>query len=177
MGFVNAHYVAYATGLGAGPIAAASSLASVGIMSLLGALVFGRLGDRRGPRGMLSLSYVLRGLGYGVLLLATSLPVATIGIMIIGLSWTSVISLTGAVSADQFGLRRLGTIYGAMFAIMPIGSALGVWIAGHVFDATGSYNIALWISMGLGLFAAAVVGLPRFRELAPETAPSVAAAD
>ncbi len=168
MGFVNAHFIAYATALGASTIAAAGSLASVGAMSIVGALVFGYFSDRRGVRPILAIAYGLRGFGYIILLMADSLPVATLGVMIIGISWTSVISLTGAISADQFGLRRLGTVYGSIFGVMPLGAASGVWIAGRVFDDTGSYDIALVISMALGIGAALIIGLPRYRELAPE---------
>lgn len=167
MGFVNAHYVAYATELGAGAIAAAGSLASVGVMGIIGALGFGYLADRKGTRPLLAIAYSFRGLGYAVLLLADSLPMATLGVMIIGMSWTSVISLTGAVSADQFGLRRLGTVYGAIFGIMPLGASTGVWVAGRVFDSNGNYDFALWISMGIGLGAAALIGIPKYRQLAP----------
>ena len=167
MGFVNAHFVAYATDMGAGTIAAASALASVGVMSVAGALTFGHFADRRGARAALAIAYAFRGAGYAVLLLADSLPMATLGVMILGMSWTSVISLTGAVSADQFGLRRLGTVYGAIFGIMPVGASLGVWVAGQVFDATGTYDAALWASMAVGLAAAAIVGIPRYRQLAP----------
>ena len=168
MGFVNAHYIAYATGLGAGAVAAASSLATVGVMGIAGALLFGYLADRRGTRPILSIAYAFRGIGYAVLLTADSLPIATLGVMFIGASWTSVISLTGAVSADQFGLRRLGTVYGSIFAIMPLGASSGVWVAGRVFDVDGNYDLALWISMGVGLGAAALIGLPRYRQLAPQ---------
>ena len=168
MGFVNAHFIAYATGLGASTIAAAGSLATVGAMSIAGALIFGYFSDRRGVRHILAIAYGFRGFGYGVLLLSDSLTMATLGIMIIGVSWTSAISLTGAISADQFGLRRLGTVYGSIFGIMPLGAASGVWIAGRVFDDTGSYDLALLISMAIGLGAALLIGLPHYRQLAPE---------
>ncbi len=171
MGFVNAHYVAYATGLGASAIAAAGSLATVGAMGIIGALGFGFFADRRGTRPVLSIAYSFRGIGYAVLLLADSLPMATLGVMIIGMSWTSVISLTGSVSADQFGLRRLGTVYGAIFGIMPVGAASGVWVAGRVFDSDGNYDLALWISMALGLGVAALIGIPRYKQLAPTLGP------
>ena len=167
MGFVNAHFIAYATGLGAGTVAAAGSLATVGAMSIAGAVIFGYFSDRRGVRPILAIAYAFRGLGYAVLLMADSLTMATLGVMIIGISWTSVISLTGAISADQFGLRRLGTVYGSIFGVMPLGAASGVWIAGRVFDNTGTYDLALQISMGIGLGAALLIGLPRYRELAP----------
>jgi predicted MFS family arabinose efflux permease len=170
MGFVNAHFVAYATDLGASTIASASALASVGAMSIVGALIFGFFADRRGARPSLAISFALRGIGYAVLLMADSLPVATLGIMVIGLSWTSVISLTGVVSADQFGNRRLGTVYGTIFSIMPLGHSLAMWFSGHVFDTTGTYQTALWVSMALGLAASVIVGLPRYRQLAPARA-------
>jgi MFS family permease len=167
MGFVNAHFVAYATSLGAGTVAAAVALATVGAMSVTGALVFGSLADKHGARPVLAVAYAFRGAGYGVLLMADSLVLATIGIMIIGASWTSVISLTGAVSSNQFGLRRLGTVYGMIFGVMPLGASSGVWIAGRVFDTRDSYDLALWIAMAIGLGAAAIVGIPRYRQLAP----------
>ena len=177
MGFVNAHFVAYATGFGASPIEAAGSLATVGVMSVVGALAFGALSDRRGRRLVLAVTYTLRGAGYGVLLLADSLPMATLGIMVIGVSWTSVISITGALSADQFGLRRLGTVYGSIFTVMPLGAAAGVWLAGRIYDINGSYDTALVISMAIGLFAGALIGLPRYRELAPRQVPVSQAAE
>ena len=168
MGFVNAHFVAYATGLGASAIAAAGGLATVGAMSIAGALIFGTMADRHGTRPILAIAYGFRGIGYGVLLMANSLPMAIAGVMLIGVAWTSVISLAGAVSADQFGLRRLGTVYGALFGVMPLGASLGVWIAGRVFDNSGSYDVALQISMALGIGAALLIGLPRYKQLAPE---------
>ena len=146
-------------------------------MSVVGALAFGALSDRRGRRAVLAMTYTLRGTGYGVLLLADSLPMATLGVMVIGVSWTSVISITGALSADQFGLRRLGTVYGSIFTVMPLGAAASVWLAGRIYDVTGSYDTALVISMAIGLFAAAVIGLPRYRELAPRQVPVSQAAE
>jgi MFS family permease len=172
MGFVNAHFVAFATGLGVGSVAAASALSAVGVTSIIGALAFGFLADKRGGLSVLATAYLLRGAGYAVLLLADSLAVATLGLVAIGLSWTSVISLTGSASAEQFGLRRLGTVYGTMFTIMPVGASLGVWVAGWVFDTRGNYDLALWISLVLGMGSAALIGLPRYRQLAPELAPA-----
>ena len=85
-----------------------------------------------------------------------------------------VISLTGSVSADQFGLRRLGTVYGSIFGVMPLGAASGVWIAGKIYDSQGSYDIALAAAMAVGLIAAVVIGIPRYRQLAPEIQPTTA---
>jgi len=119
-------------------------------------------------------AYSFRGIGYGILLLAGSLWGATIGVMIIGASWTTVISLTGSVSADQFGLKRLGTVYGSIFGVMPLGAAMSVWVAGKIYDSQGSYDIALWVAMAVGLTSAVLIGIPRYRQLAPEIQPTSA---
>ncbi|MFP6679787.1 MAG: MFS transporter [Dehalococcoidia bacterium] len=168
MGFVNAHFVAYAQDLGASTIAAAGALATVGVTGVIGALTFGNMADRRNPRHVLAVAYSFRGIGYVFLLLAPNLWIATLGVMIIGASWTSVISLTGAVSADQFGLKRLGTVYGTIFGIMPLGAASGVWIAGRMYDTQGNYDIALAAAMIVGLASAILIGIPKYRQLAPE---------
>ena len=85
---------------------------------------------------------------------------AAIGVIIIGSSWTSVISLTGTVTSDVFGLRRLGTIYGTMFVVMPFGASSAVWLAGQLYDTMGNYDLALWISLAMGLIATLAVGIP-----------------
>ena len=89
---------------------------------------------------------------------------AVIGVMFIGISWTSVISLTGSVSSQFFGLKKLGTIYGTMFGVMPFGASAGVWVAGKIFDVNGSYDTALWLSLLAGLGTSLIIGTPRFRQ-------------
>ena len=160
MGFVNAHFIAYSMDLGATTIQAAYALATVGLAGLAGGLGFGLMADKFGRRPLLVLAFVIRGLGYAVLLTANVLPMAILGVVIIGSSWTSVISLTGTVASDTYGLRRLGTIYGTMFAVMPFGASSAIWLAGKIYDSTGSYDIALWISLGMGLLAATAVAMP-----------------
>ena len=160
MGFVNAHFVAFATDFGATAVQGAIALATVGISGLAGGLCFGFLADKFGRRPLLAIAYGMRAIGYGVLLVAGSLPIAILGVVIIGSSWTSVISLTGTVTSDEFGLRRLGTIYGTMFMVMPFGASSAVWLAGKIYDTNGNYDLAMWISLGMGVIAATAVGMP-----------------
>ena len=160
MGFVNAHFVAYTTDLGATAVQGAYALSTVGIAGLAGGLGFGFLADKFGRRPLLSVAYGMRALGYVVLLMATSLPLAILGVVFIGSSWTSVISLTGTVTSDEFGQRRLGTIYGTMFMVMPFGASSSVWLAGRIYDTTGSYTNAMWISLVMGLIAAIAIAMP-----------------
>lgn len=160
MGFVNAHFVAFATDLGATAVQGAIALATVGVSGLAGGLCFGFLADKFGRRPLLAIAYGMRAIGYGVLLVAGSLPIAILGVVIIGSSWTSVISLTGTVTSDEFGLRRLGTIYGTMFMVMPFGASSAVWLAGKIYDTNGNYDLAMWISLAMGVIAATAVGIP-----------------
>ena len=160
MGFVNAHFVAFATDFGATAVQGAIALATVGVSGLAGGLCFGFLADKFGRRPLLAIAYGMRAIGYGVLLMAGNLPIAILGVVIIGSSWTSVISLTGTVTSDEFGLRRLGTIYGTMFMVMPFGASSAVWLAGKIYDTNGNYDLAMWISLGMGVIAATAVGIP-----------------
>lgn len=160
MGFVNAHFVAFATDFGATAVQGAIALATVGVSGLAGGLCFGFLADKFGRRPLLAIAYGMRAIGYGVLLVAGSLPIAILGVVIIGSSWTSVISLTGTVTSDEFGLRRLGTIYGTMFMVMPFGASSAVWLAGKIYDTNGNYDLAMWISLAMGVIAATAVGIP-----------------
>ena len=160
MGFVNAHFIAYTGDLGVTAIQGAYALATVGIAGLAGGLGFGFMADKYGRRPLLVLSFIFRALGYTVLLTANGLPMAILGIVIIGSSWTSVISLTGTVVSDTYGLRRLGTIYGTMFTVMPFGASASFWLAGQIYDSSGSYDKALWSSLGMGLLAATAVAMP-----------------
>jgi MFS family permease len=160
MGFVNAHFVAYTTDFGATAVQGAGALATVGIAGLAGGLSFGFFADKFGRRPLLTISYAMRAFGYAVLLVASSLPMAILGVVIIGSSWTSVISLTGTVASDEFGLRKLGTIYGTMFIVMPFGASSAVWLAGKIYDTHGNYDLAMWISLGMALIAATAVGIP-----------------
>ena len=77
-----------------------------------------------------------------------------VGVLFVGFSWNSVISITAAYASDAFGITRLGTIYGTMFAVMPLGSGLGAYLGGVLYDSRGSYDIGIWTNIILLLLAA-----------------------
>jgi MFS family permease len=162
MAWVMTFYVDYALTTGLTREQAAIGLSVMGGMSIAGVLFMGWWADRVARMIPLSLTYLMRGSGFALLFLAgTNLPLVLVAMAIIGISWTATISVTSAMSADIFGRIKLGTIFGLMFAIMPLGSALGSALAGFLHDVTGSYAITIWVNFAVGISAGLVVLLIR----------------
>jgi len=76
-----------------------------------------------------------------------------------GLLWLSTVPLTSAMVAQIFGVQYLSMLGGFVFLSHQVGSFLGVWLGGRLYDATGSYDVVWWLAVGLGIFAA-LVNLP-----------------
>ena len=167
MSFVNAHFVTYVQDLGYHKMVAAGAYSLIGASAIVGALLLGHLSDRHGRRRLLSFSYHLRALGFVVVLLSMGIPFLNIaplgipallvGIILVGFSWNATVSITAAYASDRFGLSQLGTIYGAMFAVMPLGSGLGAYLGGLLYDTRGTYDIAIWSNIVLLLLATVTV--------------------
>ena len=134
---------------------------------------------------MLSASYNIRAVGFVIVLLSMGVPalgvpplgLATLlaGVMMVGFSWNSVVSVTAAYTSDRYGVRYLGTIYGTMFAVMPIGSGLGAFLGGLFYDIRGAYDVAIWSNIVL-LLAAMVLVFFRGERRPPELRVAEAAA-
>ena len=167
MSFVNAHFVTYVQDLGYQQMVAAGAFSLIGAAAIIGALLLGHLSDQHGRRKLLSFSYNLRALGFILVLLsmgipflnipALGIPALLVGIILVGFSWNATVSITAAYTSDRFGLSQLGTIYGAMFAVMPLGSGLGAYLGGLLYDAQGTYAIAIWSNIALLLLATGAV--------------------
>ena len=167
MSFVNAHFVSYARDLGYHPMVAAAAFSLIGASAIIGTLVLGHLSDKHGRRTFLSLSYHIRGLGFLIVLLSMGIPflgipamglaALLVGIVLVGISWNAVVGITAAYASDRFGLASLGTIYGAMFAVMPLGSGLGAFLGGYFFDLRESYDVAIWSTLVLLVISALLV--------------------
>jgi predicted MFS family arabinose efflux permease len=93
---------------------------------------------------------------------------------VMGLLWLSTVPPTNAVVAQIFGVAHLSMLGGFVFFSHQIGSFMGVWLGGYLYDKTGSYDIVWYISIALGVFAA-LVNLP-VKETAIARAPAAAAA-
>jgi MFS family permease len=162
MAWVMTFFVDYALETGLTRGAAATGLSVMGGMSIVGAFFMGWWADRIGRSIPLAIVYIMRGAGFGVLFLAaTNVPLMVFAMVIVGLSWTATVPLTSALSADIYGRRNLGTIFGIMFAVMPLGSAIGSAGAGFLHDLTGSYAMSIWLNVVMGIVAGLVVLMVR----------------
>ena len=89
-----------------------------------------------------------------------TLPITPLTVMVLsgalGLVWLSTVPLTSGLVSTFFGPTWMTMLYGVVFFSHQVGSFLGVWLGGVVYDATKSYDMMWWISIGLGLFAAAI---------------------
>ena len=183
MSFVNAHFVTYVQDLGYHKMVAAGAFSLIGASAIIGALLLGHLSDQHGRRILLSLSYHLRAMGFVLVLLSMGIPIFNIpsmgiatllvGILMVGFSWNATTSITAAYASDRFGLSQLGTIYGTMFAVMPLGSGLGAYLGGLLYDAQGTYAIAIWSNIVLLLLATGTVFSIKDRRL-PRAVPAPA---
>ncbi len=181
MAWVMTFFVDYALETGLTRNNAAVGLSLMGGMAILGSLMMGWWADRTDKLIPLSVTYMMRGGGFAILFFAgASFPLVLLAMTVIGISWTATVPLTSAVSADIYGRLRLGTIFGLMFAIMPLGSAMGSAAAGFLHDLTGSYNVSLWMNATIGITAGIVVFLVkssplferRHTEVTPRPAPA-----
>ena len=172
MSFASTHFVPFAMENDIEAMTASFALGLVGLCAIGGSLTTGLLGDRLGRKNVLATVYFLRGLSFAVLMHAHHDPVALyLGALLLGVSWTSTGPLTSAITADRCGLTNLGKIYGTMYMIMPIGSAVGAALAGLLHEMSGGYTWTLVLSSSAGIVAAVVVagvrGAPPAARVAP----------
>ena len=158
--FIGVHMPSYLKDQGLTPGVATTSLALIGLFNVFGTYTAGSLGGRLPKKHLLSSIYALRSLAI-VAFLATPLTPMSVYVFscAIGFLWLSTVPLTSGLVAQIFGVRYLSMLGGIVFLSHQIGSFLGVWLGGRLYDMTGSYDVVWWISIALGLFAA-VVNLP-----------------
>lgn len=158
--FITAHFPAYVTDLGINTTYAVWGMALIGFFNIIGSLGSGFLGQYYSKPIMLSLIYLTRSiLVAGFILLPASGASVLIFSALMGLLWLSTVPPTNALVAIMFGTRHLGMLGGFVFFSHQIGSFLGVWLGGYLYDIYRSYDAVWWISIVLGL-AAAVIHLP-----------------
>ena len=133
------------------------ALALIGLFNIIGSFAAGWAGGRFSKKYLLSSIYAARALLIG-LVLAFPLTPAVLYVFAIGMGllWLGTVPLTNGLVGQIFGTRYMATLTSIVFFGHQVGSFIGVWLAGYLYDTTGSYDGALAVAIGLGLFAAAV---------------------
>ena len=154
------HLPAFVTDAGLKPEHGMTALALIGLFNIVGSLSAGWLGGRVSKKYLLSAIYTVRALLI-TLLIAFPLSPPTLYFFAcgIGVLWLSTVPLTNGLVGQIFGMRYAGMLSAVVFVGHQIGSFIGVWLAGYLYDTTGSYAGAFYVSIGLGVFAA-LVNLP-----------------
>jgi MFS family permease len=136
----------------------------VGLFNIIGTLLWGWLGGHHLRKDMLALLYALRALAF-VLFLA--IPLSWMSVLAfaasLGFLWLGTVPLTSGLVAYMFGTTHISMLWGIVFFSHQLGSFLGGWGAGRLYDVQGNYQLVWWISVGLGIFAAVIHWLIRER--------------
>lgn len=155
--FIGVHLPAYLVDKNLPVMVGTTALALVGLFNVFGTYIAGWLGEHRSKPRLLSALYLARGVVI-TLFIATPVTVWTayaFGIAM-GLLWLSTVPLTNGTIATMFGVRNLSMLGGIVFLFHQIGSFLGGWLGGYLFDRTGSYDLVWQISIALSVVAAAL---------------------
>ena len=155
--FITAHFPSFIVDEGLPPATGALALMLIGGFNIIGSLASGVIGQRYSKPIFLALLYLGRSILVTWYLLTPITETSTIIFAaLMGLLWLSTVAPTNALVATFFGTRYLGMLGGIVFFSHQIGSFLGVWLGGVLYDAYGSYDVVWWLGVALGLFAALV---------------------
>ena len=154
------HLPAFVTDAGLSATHGMTALALIGLFNIVGTLGAGYLGGRFSKKYLLSTIYSIRAV---LITMLIALPLTPLTLYVfacgIGLLWLGTVPLTNGLVGQIFGMRYMAMLASIVFFGHQIGSFVGVWLAGYLYDTTGSYNGAFIASIGLGVFAA-LVNLP-----------------
>jgi len=158
--FIGVHMPSYLKDHGLSPDVATTALALIGLFNVVGTYLSGSLGQHMPKRLILSTIYALRSVAIVLFLWLPLTPWSVyVFSSVMGVLWLSTVPPTNAIVAQVFGVQYLSMLGGFVFLSHQVGSFMGVWLGGKLYDSTGSYDIVWWIAVGLGVLAA-LVNLP-----------------
>jgi predicted MFS family arabinose efflux permease len=158
--FIGVHMPSYLKDHGMAPEVATTALALIGLFNVVGTYAAGSLGQRMAKRHILAAIYLARSVVIVAFLAAPLTPMSVyLFAAVMGVLWLSTVPPTNAVVAQIFGVQYLSMLGGFVFLSHQIGSFLGVWLGGYLYDRSGSYDVVWGIAIALGVFAA-LVNLP-----------------
>ena len=186
LGFITAHFPAFIAEM-CSPIAPGSALAGLGITStsalgaiaisliglanIGGSILAGWLGKRYPKKYLLAGIYTARTIASVLFIMLPMTPGSVVIFsLVMGSLWLATVPLTSGLVAQIYGLRYMGTLYGFVFFSHQVGSFLGVWLGGRLYDVTGNYTAVWWVGIGVGALSA-ILHLPiRERSLTAQSA-------
>lgn len=184
LAFITAHFPAFVTemcgaimpggvldSIGVSTTSALGALAIslIGLANIAGTLAAGYFGKRYSKKYLLSGIYLGRTVIAAWFIVVPMTPTTVLIFSVpMGALWLATVPLTSGLIAHIYGLRYMGTLYGIVFFSHQLGSFMGVWLGGKIFDIYGSYMVVWWIGVGVGAFSA-LIHLP-VRERALATA-------
>ena len=181
LAFITAHFPAFVTercgaidpsgmlaaiGITSTSALGAVAISVIGLFNIAGSILSGWLGKRYSKKYLLAAVYTARTVASAAFILTPMTP-ATVLLFsaVMGALWLATVPLTSGLVAHLYGIRYMGTLYGFVFLSHQLGSFLGVWLGGRMYDLTGDYTTVWWIGVGVGAFSA-LIHLP-IRERLP----------
>lgn len=157
LAFIANHLPAYLRDRGMQPASAMIALAIIALANIAGTYAFGWLGGRHVKKYLLAGIYLTRTSAMALFLLLPLSPVTLYGFAaVMGFLWLGTVPLTSGIVSQVFGVRYITTLFGFVFLGHQLGSFLGVWLGGLVFELTHSYDLVWMGAMALGVIAAAL---------------------
>ena len=155
--FITVHLPPYLADIGIPAIYAGYAIGLIGLFNIVGSITSGYLSGKISRRWILSVLYLTRSVVITIFMLTPpSIPSVLVFSALMGLMWLATVPPTQQLVAIMFGTRYMATLFGFVFFSHQVGSFFGVWLGGYLYDLTGSYDIVWWLSVALGIFAAAV---------------------
>ena len=158
--FISVHFPAYLIDQRMTPETGMMALALIGLFNIFGTYLWGWLGQHYTKKYVLSALYFTRALAFAIFI---TLPLSPFSVYLfsatIGFLWLGTVPVTSGLIAHIFGVKYLATLTGIAFLFHQVGSFLGVWIAGYLFDSTGSYRLMWLLTIALGILAG-LINLP-----------------
>ena len=158
--FISIHFPAYLVDQQLTPETGMMALALIGLFNIFGTFLWGWLGNRYTKKYVLSVLYFTRAVVVAIFIVV---PISPLSVYLfastIGFLWLGTVPVTSGLIAQIFGVKYLSTLTGIAFLSHQVGSFLGVWVGGYLFDTTGSYQLMWVLTIALGVLAA-LINLP-----------------
>jgi MFS family permease len=157
LAFITVHMPSYLHDKGFDSEVAVICLSLIGFFNIIGCLLFGKWSGKYSKKNLLGIIYFFRAIAIAAFMIyPISLTSVYIFAIVTGFLWLATVPATSGIVAQMFGLKYMGTLFGVVFLNHQLGSFLGVWLGGYLYDETGSYDIVWWSAATIALITAII---------------------